>query len=577
MPIGDKLIEQIRIKVGGADIDPSIMDKILEVVVDSSLHLPDMCIIHLTDTDNFDIADSGPFDIGKEVEIQFGKADETRTTYKVFKGEITALEPSFNSDVSATLTVRGYTKAHRLSHGTKMRVFTNVSDSDIVRKIAQENGLTAEVSTTAEVYEHVYQHNQTDMEFLSERAQRIGYEVYVDETKLIFQPPKGARGQAQMEWGADLLSFQPRLSTHRQVSKVVVLGWDSKQKKPIRGEATSSDVAPKVGYGKNGIQSSKVFGNYEEYVTRRLVNTQREAEILAKALLDEINSGFIEADGVCFGNPDLKAGMKVKITKVSQKFAGEYITTAVRHVYNAVDGYMTQFSVQGARPLLMTDLIRNQSVFSDQDRFFNSVVPAIVTNINDPDNKGRVKVKFPWMNENLESAWARVATIGAGNQRGLLWLPEVEDEVLVAFEHGDFNRPYVIGSLWNGKDAPPDSWTNAAQNGKSEQRTIKTRVGHTIRFVDGPSDKYIEIVDSAQGTTIKLDANTNKLSINSKDEISIETQTNLKIKTSGNSEIESTGNVTVKGNGKVNVQGSAGVDINSSGVVNIKGSMVNIN
>jgi uncharacterized protein involved in type VI secretion and phage assembly len=357
---------------------------------------------------------------------------------------------------------------------------------------------------------------------------------------------------------------------------VIVLGWDPQVKKQIRGEAASSTSSPQIGYGKNGIQSSSTFGNSQEYVTRRLVGTQREAETLAKALLDEINSGFVEADGVTIGNPDLKAGMKVKIKKVSKKFEGEYMVTAARHVYK-LDGYETQFSVQGARPLLMTDLIKSQSVFNDQDRFFNGVVPAVVVNINDPDNKGRIEVKFPWMDENLKSAWARVATIGAGNQRGILWLPEVGDEVLIAFEHGDFNRPYMIGSLWNGKDAPPDPWTQAASGGKSEIRTFKSREGHTIKFVDGPSDKYIEIVDAKQGTTIKLDANTNKLSIVSKDEISIETNTNLKIKTSGNSEINSSGNVNIKGTSKVSVEGTGGVDINASGQVTIKGATVNIN
>jgi uncharacterized protein involved in type VI secretion and phage assembly len=576
MPIGLELTEQLRIKVGGADIDHSIMDKIIEVVVDSSLYLPDMFIIHLTDTDNFEVADKGPFDIGKPVEIELPKAGETSTTVLTFKGEITALEPSFSGDVGSTFTVRGYSKGHRLGRGTKMRVFNNVTDSDIVTKIAQENGLTAQTEATAEVYKHVYQHNQTDMEFLSERAQRIGYEVYVDDTKLYFQKPKGGRGQVELEWGKDLRSFNPRLSTHRQVSKVTVLGWDPQKKEAIRGEASSSDSAPKIGYGKNGVQASTTFGNSQEYVTRRLVNTQREAEILAKALLDEINAGFVEADGVTIGNPELKAGMKVKIKKVSKKFEGEYMVTAVRHVYK-LDGYESQLSVQGARPLLMTDLIRSQSVFNDQDRFFNGVVPAVVTNINDQENRGRVEVKFPWMDDTLKSTWARVATIGAGDKRGILWLPEVNDEVLVAFEHGDFNRPYIIGSLWNGKDAPPDAWTQAMQNNKSEIRTIKTREGHTIRFVDGPSDKFIEIVDAKQGTTIKLDANTNKLSIVSKDEISIETNTNLKIKTSGNSEVNSSGNVTVKGTSKVSIEGTGGVDINASGQVNIKGAMVNIN
>ena len=94
------------------------------------------------------------------------------------------------------------------------------------------------------------------------------------------------------------------------------------------------------------------------------------------------------------------------------------------------------------------------------DRFYGVVV-GIVTNNQDPDNMHRVKVRFPWLNQDHESNWARVATSMAGNGRGAYFLPEVDDEVLVAFEHGLIDQPYVIGSLWNGKDQSllnPTEW-----------------------------------------------------------------------------------------------------------------------
>ena len=94
----------------------------------------------------------------------------------------------------------------------------------------------------------------------------------------------------------------------------------------------------------------------------------------------------------------------------------------------------------------------------------------------------RVKVKYPWLDNEHESNWARVASPGAGATRGLLMTPEVNDEVLVAFEHGDMNRPYVVGGLWNGKDKPQRV---AAKNGKVEFRSLKTRVGHEIMLQDG--------------------------------------------------------------------------------------------
>ncbi len=579
-------VEKIIIKVGGSPIPHDVMRKVLEVTVESSLYLPDMVIIHLVDTDNFDITDGSLFNIGKDIEVFLQQHEESDRTVSVFKGEITAIEPSFGDNLHAVLTIRGYDRSHRMNWGTKTQVFVNVTDGDIVKKIAQPYGLSMQVEDPGQVYKHVYQHNLTDMQFLHERAQRNGYEVFVDNNTLYFRKPRSGPGQVELEWGDTLRSFRPRLSLAQQVSKVVVKGWNPDDKQPVTGLATSSDSAPKVpATDTGGRAGQQAFGaNAQELVVRRPVYNQSEAQTLAKALLDEINAGLIEADGVAIGNPKLKSGTKVKVTKVSQKFEGEYIVTAARHAYTP-EGYETHFTVQGTRPRLMSDLIENQSIFSDQHQFWGGVVPALVKNINDKENKGRVEVSYPWMDDTLKSGWARVATLGAGKGRGFLWMPEVNDEVLVAFENGDFNRPYIVGSLWNGKDEPPESWTDAVQGNKSQRRTLKSREGHIIRMVDGPSDKYIEIIDSAQGTTIKLDANARTLSIDSKDAITIKTSTNLKIDTTGNIDIKSqgntnitaTGNLKVSGTGTVEVSAGATLDVKANGPVTLKGAIVNIN
>src|SRR5204862_7721429 len=118
-----------------------------------------------------------------------------------------------------------------------------------------------------------------------------------------------------------------------------------------------------------------------------------------------------------------------------------------------------------------------------------------------PDKHGRVKVRFPWLSNDDESRWARVAATMAGNDRGVYLLPEVEDEVLVAFEHGDISFPYVVGSLWNGKDAPPA--TN--DDGKNNIRVIKSRSGHVVRLNDEDGKETIEIIDKSEKNSIVID------------------------------------------------------------------------
>ena len=143
------------------------------------------------------------------------------------------------------------------------------------------------------------------------------------------------------------------------------------------------------------------------------------------------------------------------------------------------------------------------------DGRITGVVIGIVTNNKDPDRLGRVKVRFPWLSGGTESHWARVATPMAGNGRGLYFLPEVDDEVLVLFERGDVRFPFVIGALWNGKDqAPADNG-----DGKNALRVIKSKSGHLIRFDDSEKAEKIEIIDARANNRIVIDTKTDTVTI----------------------------------------------------------------
>jgi uncharacterized protein involved in type VI secretion and phage assembly len=165
----------------------------------------------------------------------------------------------------------------------------------------------------------------------------------------------------------------------------------------------------------------------------------------------------------------------------------------------------------------LLELLSNGSGQQDEGRI-TGVVLGIVTNNNDPDSLGRVKVRFPWLSSSTESHWARVATPMAGKGRGLYFLPEVDDEVLVLFERGDVRFPFVIGALWNGKDKAPAG----NGDGKNALRVIKSRSGHMIRFDDSDKAQKIEIIDASSGNRIVIDTSTDTVTITADKDIVLE-------------------------------------------------------
>jgi uncharacterized protein involved in type VI secretion and phage assembly len=193
------------------------------------------------------------------------------------------------------------------------------------------------------------------------------------------------------------------------------------------------------------------------------------------------------------------------------------------------------------------------------------VVVGLVTNNQDPDAIGRVKLRFPWLSDTDESHWARIAAPMAGKDRGTYFLPEVDDEVLVAFEQGDIRFPYVLGGLWNSVDTPPAD--NA--DGKNPLRLIKSRSGHTIKLNDEDGKETVEIVDKTGKNSIVIDTASNSITITSDKDITLKAA-------NGTIALEAQ-KVSMKSSADAKVEAGAGMDVKASGTLNLKGATVNIN
>lgn len=579
MPTAENYLSQMYFKIDGAQ-PPDLLKKLVrEIIVDTSLYQPDMFSIHFDDP-SLSCIDAPELEIGKTVEIS-AMAEGESSQSLLLKGEIVAVEPELTQDCGMTIVIRGYDKSHRLHRGKKSRSFANKTDSDMLKDIAGGYGLDIDIENSGVVYDHVIQDNQTDMEFIHDRARRAGYLTYVENGKLIFRKPSSLSADIVLEWGNNLIDFQSRLTSAGQVNNSEVYGWDVKQKTVITGTRNSPVGTPSVaGENHGGRLASRAFGvqNISDVSHNRPVNTQSEADMLAQSALNDRCQHFFQAEGTCWGNTALRAGKQVEITGIGRRFSGVFLVTRAVHTYG-FSGYLTRFEISGYQTNTLRELLSGR----EKENVYGVVV-GIVTDVNDEDGMARVKVKYPTISDQFDSHWARLATPMAGPQRGIQFIPEINDEVLIAFEYNDINKPYVIGGLWNGKDAPPESGGSLlGDKGEVQKRIIKTRSGHIITFDDTAKSEKISIVDKC-GQKIILDSSSNKEKIeledksgqkvlmdsaSGKEKVEVVDKTGksriLMDAVKRSVSIESAMDLTIKASGKIQIDGQLGITINTAG------------
>lgn len=558
------------------DAPPELIKDILQISVEESLHLPAMfsLFIHNSYIPTSDRAENQPwrknnqeaFEIGKKIRLGFVSSTTSDSNFKqeikdfLIEGEITAIEVHFNEKSQAPIIVRGYDLSHRLHRGRHNRSFLNETDTDIAKKIAKEVGIKvgSNVEESGETYEYVFQENQTNMEFLRERAATIGFELFIQGQELYFRKPK-SKDTLKLKWLVNLSSFSTRIASAEQVSAVEVRSWDYTQKRLISATARSEHLVTETG-NKQGSSTSTKF-DLDRHppkitVVDRPVFSTKQAEKMAQALCDELGGEFVYADGKAEGNPKIRPGTVVELEGMGDRFSGKYYVTETRHFYHQRI-YKTEFSVRGLRAGNLFSTLSPTVRLQPGQTF----LVGIVTDNKDPKSWGRVKVKFPTLTEEHTSHWARIVGVGAGNKRGFDCLPEINDEVLVGFEHGDIHRPYIIGGVWNGKDAPPESVNDSIEGGKVRLRTIKTRTGHTLQFVeeDKGSSKTGVRLETTGGHKIYLNDSEACIEIETKGghKISLDDRgKSISVNSTGNLSLKAEGNIEIKANGTITINGA---------------------
>jgi uncharacterized protein involved in type VI secretion and phage assembly len=572
----------VRIQVDGQPLDPAVEPSVLQVTVDDHLLLPDTFEIVLQETPEKDVARKAHLKVGAKVVIS-GRALQDDAPSPLITGEVTALEGVYHETKAPTLVVRGYDQGHRLMHARRSAVYRQQKHSDIARSIA--SGLGLQVGTIADsrdVFEYVLQASQTDWEFLTDLARESGFQVAVTDGSFSFAPPPDASSAPgagdlnstnalQLVFGQNLKEFRPRVTAGGQVAKVTVRGWDMSGKAELTSEQPTATTSVQLPDTPASIAA--VFGSPSYVSGNRPRTRQPVVDSAAKALAEQVGSAFAEANGSADGNPRLKAGSTVSVSEVAAPFKGSYTLTHTRHIFDK-KGYRTQFEVSGRQERTLLGLASG-SGGSSQGGGMAGVQIGIVSDNADPSNLGRVRVQLPYLGHDFVTDWARVVAPGNGPKRGFVWLPEVHDEVLVAFHHGDVSEPYVLGGLWNGVDAPPQI---DLDGGELQTRQLVSRTGQKIVFSDKSGSEGI-LISSADGTIqIHVD------SANKKVVVTADGSGTVEMKTGGDFTIDCKGSLKIKGLGGVEisspattkVSGQSQLSLESGGVTSVKGATVSL-
>jgi uncharacterized protein involved in type VI secretion and phage assembly len=555
------------IRINGQDLDPVEANFVHEIKITNWLRMPDVCTLQVGYPaspigEPYGTLDDSKLQIGNELEVKLGSMGES-TTQTLFKGEIVTVEPDFHAG-GVAMIVRAYDKTHRMMRSRKQRSFIQMKSSDIIEQVCKEQGIRANVTASHAVHQFVLQHNETDFDFVLRLARRIGFELTVDAGNAKFAPPDANGDKVALSYPDELRAFRPRITAVQQVQTVNVRGFDFNTKRSVVRTKTSPQQVTAAGITRSSV-ANKFPGAVLE-IAGQSFSSSGEADSMAQAALDQLANAYLAAEGTCDGDPRIKAGVLLEISGVGRNYSGTYRVAKSVHVIRGGGGYETQWSNSVGEHSLLG---QSSGSKAGGGLTINSIVVGIVTNNNDPDKAGRVKLTLPSLSD-VESFWAPVGLPAGGNERGISMLPVPGDQVIVAFENGDPSYPYVIGSIFNGKDKPGSelALTDGSFALRSDHKAnVHTREDITIQVDNGKLDIKIDngdLTETVKGGYTGDVSGAYKLKATQA--VTIESSQSVTIKAPS---------ITVEAQASLALKGAM-IDIKASGVVTIAGSMINI-
>lgn len=530
--------------------------------------------------------------IGKTISV-FAYGLGNLTGDIVFRGTIASREFRTDPGHGSRLVLRAYDGAYEMMAAKRTRSFKDMSYGEIAKKIAGNYSLDSllgsDISTSGTSHPFVVQSNETDWDFLVRLAREQGWVTFVrvytqltvGKTQLFFGPPKKATGVVSSDTKFKLgdrrvRSVRASVTSAGIPKAVAVPGWDDAKSKDISGDdsISSSDlITAKI----DKFQSSKKAGTVTMLET--FASTKAQADKAAKGAATRIAGGAIDVTMIVRGNPLVKLNRLIKVDDFGDA-SGIHTVSAIAHIFDpSAGGFTTEISCTGLDDRTLGSL----AMHAPPPQRFHGVYPAVVSDIDDPKRLGRVKVSLPWLDSKYVTDWCRVLQLGAGKDVGFQLMPRPKDEVVVAFENGQLDSPFVIGSVF-GKESGKIPNSKLIEQGKPMITALTTKAGHQLIFDDSNDSSSItlqvkngstcSIVMSDKDGIVITTKGDRSLTINSAQDVVVKAERNAKV-TAKDVSVDSQGAVKVTGKNKIDVS-APNINMSASSALKLKGANVSI-
>ncbi|GAB4044066.1 type VI secretion system Vgr family protein [Spirosoma litoris] len=524
--------------------------------------------------------------VGKTIQFSFDPLLEEGSFEFKFKGIITELALKNTSDMSNVFLLKGYGLTILLEDSRLRRTFLQCSLSDIVNQVLMpypNNLLKRSVDPkSSESLKYVVQYDETNFEFLARLAAEYGEWCFYDGLQFVFGKPDDQKVDFKVD-GMQTFAMSLRVLP----AKFLYTRYDYVADETYQSHSGDQQVSGLGQWGDFTLdESEKMFSQESQLPLPKLVYGQGELDEVAKTQKAMEASRLVDFQG--FGeNPDVSVGtvISVKGSRITERGTSEenFGSYRVTHVSHTLDGSGNYSNTFRAVPDSVTYPPPNPSFKLP----IGKPELAKVIDNEDPESLGRVKVEFMWPGNNKESDWLRVGHPYTANGEGMVFIPEIDAQVMVGYESNLAEYPFVLTSLY-----PKNNRVNYTQH-DNVQKTIQTKGGNKISLYDEGGDEKIELTNvNKDDTHIVLSFNGDgkitiqtqgvvhiegrDIEVKAQNNITLEAQNNIELKATNGVKIEGTASVEIKG-AKVNAEADAQLSLEGNAMVEVKGGVITLN